>query len=467
MNAVQGAKAGFFRKSSDVDMTSGSILRHIISFALPLLLGNLFQQFYNTVDTWVVGNYVSDSAFSAVGTVGPIINMLIGFFTGLSAGTGVVISQYFGARQYTEVRESVHTALVVTFFMSILFTVVGILIVPWMLTLVNMPAELVPEATTYLTIYFAGSFGLLFYNMGAGILRAVGDSTRPFLCLVVCALANTAMDLVLVLGLGKGVEGVAYATLIAQLVSAILVIILLMRSKSCIQVKLKWMKVNWRMLGKIIAMGIPAAIQNSIVNISNVFVQGYINFFKSDAMGGWTAYNKLDSLLWLPASSISLAATTFVGQNMGKGQISRAKKGLWVSVGFCAACSVILAIPLIIFAPYCVGFFNSNEAVIQAGTDIIHHLTPLYVIVCMNTVVLAAIRGAGKSKESMLIGIASYVGFRQLYLFIVSRVRNELIPIAMSYPAGWIFCLILWVILVWRMDWEKGVILRTHKPEKS
>ena len=270
----------------DVDMTQGSILQHIINFAFPLLIGNIFQQLYNTVDTWVVGNYVSNEAFSAVGTVGPIINMLIGFFTGLSSGAGVVISQYYGAKRFDKVHDAVHTSIVMTLLLGVVFTAVGILMIPPMLNLMKTPAEVFPESSAYLTIYFAGVLGLMLYNMGSGILRAVGDSKRPFYFLVVSAVLNTILDLVFVLVFNMGVRGVAWATIIAQFVSAILILITLMRTEICIKLILRDLKMDWEMLKKVVRVGIPAAIQMAITSFSNIFVQSYINYFGAVCMSG-------------------------------------------------------------------------------------------------------------------------------------------------------------------------------------
>ena len=252
------------KRKNDVNMTEGSIIRHLVVFAAPLLVGNIFQQLYNTVDTWVVGKYVSNEAFSAVGTVGPIINMLIGFFLGLSSGAGVVISQYYGAGRTEEVRKTVHTSLMMTILLGLLFTGLGIALIPGMLALMNTPAEVIPESTAYLTIYFAGVLGLMLYNMGAGILRAVGDSTRPFYYLVVSAVINTVLDLVFVLRFDMGVAGVAWATIIAQGISAVLTLITLLRSDSCIRVSLRALRIHFDMLQKIIRVGIPAALQMAV-----------------------------------------------------------------------------------------------------------------------------------------------------------------------------------------------------------
>ena len=391
------------KRSRDVDMTEGNITRHIISFAFPLLIGNIFQQLYNTVDTWVVGNFVSNEAFSAVGTVGPIINMLIGFFTGLSSGAGVVISQYYGAGRNKEVHDTVHTSIVMTLILGVLFTGVGVTMIPYMLDLMKTPADVAPESTTYLTIYFSGIIGLMLYNMGAGILRAVGDSQRPFYFLVVCAVLNTVLDLAFVLGLHMGVEGVALATIISQGVSAVLVIITLLRTDSCIKVKLRDLRIHWSLLKKIFSVGIPAALQLSITAFSNIFVQSYINFFGPDCMSGWTAYSKVDQLLFLPMQSIALASTTFVGQNLGKGQVDRAKQGVKHSIIIAVSATLIMMVPVIIFAAPIVGFFNDKPEVIQYGAMLLRWLSPFYVMCCFNQVYAGALRGSGNSRAPMII----------------------------------------------------------------
>ena len=238
-------KTFFGKKRKDVDMTEGSIFRHLILFALPLLAGNVFQQLYNMVDTWVVGNYVSNEAYSAVGSVGFITNTLISFFLGLATGAGVVIGQYYGAGQKDKVQQAVHTAIAMTLGLGVIFTGLGLVSIPFMLDVMNMPASVRPEATTYLTIYFAGVMGLMLYNMGAGILRAVGDSQRPFYFLVVCAVLNTVLDLLFVLAFDMGVAGVAIATILSQSVSAALVIITLIRSDNCIKLRLKKIRIHW------------------------------------------------------------------------------------------------------------------------------------------------------------------------------------------------------------------------------
>lgn len=438
-------------RRTDVDMTEGNITRHIIVFAIPLLLGNIFQQLYNMVDTWVVGNFVSNEAFSAVGSVGPICNMLIGFFLGLSSGAGVVISQFYGARRYQEVEDTVHTAILLTGLMALAFMVVGNIMTPSMLRLMNTPEEVFPESEAYLRIYFTGVSGLMFYNIGSGILRAVGDSTRPFYFLVVSALLNVGLDLLFVLVLDMGVSGVALATVLSQGISAILILITLMCSDSCIKLKLYRLRIHWSMLRKICTVGIPAALQMTITSFSNVFVQSYINYFGADCMSGWTTYSKVDQLIFLPMQSIALASTTFVGQNLGKNQPERARKGVRNALLIALASTAIMMIPVIIFAAPIVRFFNAKPEVVEFGTVFLHWITPFYILCVFNQVYSGALRGAGNSKVPMIIMLTSFVAFRQVYLFIMARVCNEILPIAMGYPAGWLLSAVLTAVYYHRV----------------
>ena len=434
------------KRGRDVDMTQGNITKHLITFALPLLAGNIFQQMYNMVDTWVVGRYVSNEAYAAVGTNGPIINLLIGFFMGLSSGAGVVISQYYGAKRYEDVSRTVHTAMAMTLILALLFTGLGIYMTPFMLDIMNTPANVLPESTTYLRTIFSGIGGLMIYNIGSGILRAVGDSKRPFYFLVVCAVMNTVLDLVFVIRFKMGVQGVALATILSQAVSAALVLITLLRTRECIHLQPSKLRIHWDMLKKIFRVGIPAAIQMAITSFSNIFVQSYINFFGDNCMSGWTTYAKVDQLLFLPMQSIALASTTFVGQNLGSNQVERAKKGVTRALIIAMTSTVILMIPVMIFAPQIVAFFNSKPEVVDYGSMLLRYITPFYVLCCFNQIYSGALRGSGNSKAPMIIMLSSFVAFRQVYLFIMSRICNEILPIAMSYPAGWLLCSTLTLI---------------------
>ena len=418
-------------------MTKGNIARHLIDFAVPLLIGNIFQQLYNTVDTWVVGNYVSNEAFSAVGSVGPIINMLIGFFLGLSSGASVVIAQYYGARKDREVHDTVHTAILTTLILGVAFTILGLLLTPAMLRLMKTPEEVFPDSYAYLTIYFSGVIGLMLYNIGSGILRAVGDSTRPFYFLVVSAVINTGLDLLFVLVFDMGV----LATVIAQGVSAALVVIALMRSHGALRLRWKDLRISFSMLSKILRVGIPAAIQMAITAFSNVFVQSYINVFGSDCMAGWTAYSKIDSLFWMIVNAFGISITTFVGQNLGRGNEPRARQGVRRALAIAMAATVLVMIPVLVFAPQMTAFFNRKPEVVAYGALLLRCISPFYVLCCFNQVYAAALRGAGNSKATMIIMLCSFVLFRQVYLFIMSHyISHELLPLVMGYPAGWLVC---------------------------
>lgn len=459
-------KAKTMGKRRDVDMTEGSIVRHLILFAVPLLLGNLFQQLYNTVDTWVVGNYVSNEAYSAVGSVSPIINMLIGLFMGFSSGAGVVISQYYGAKRYEKVEEAVHTSILVTVLLSVVFAVVGILIAPYMLQLMKTPAEVFPESQAYLNIYFAGIVGMMLYNIGSGILRAVGDSQRPFYFLVVSALLNTVLDLLFVLVFGMGVEGVALATVIAQCVSGVLVMIVLMRSSSCVRLSLRKLTIRGEILKKIFRVGIPAALQMAITSFSNVFVQSYVNYFGQNAMAGWTTLTKVDQFILLPRQSLALSATTFVGQNLGRGQSERARKGVRVALIVAICATVGVMVPAVIFAPYVVRFFNAKAEVVEIGTMMMRYVMPFQVFGCFTQVCSGALRGAGNSRAPMVIMLVSFVAFRQCYLFVMANfICNEILPIIMGYPAGWILCGTLTLIYYLKADLAKNRLLDDRAKE--
>lgn len=437
----------FAHRRKDVDMTQGSIARHLFSFALPLLLGNIFQQLYNTVDTWVVGNFVSNEAFSAVGSVTPIVNLLIGLFMGLSTGAGAVISQFYGAKQTDQVQDAVHTAISMTLCLGVVFTAVGILFTPLMLQLMKMPENVMPDATTYLRIYFSGAMGLMLYNIGSAILRSVGDSRRPFHFLVVCALLNILLDLVFVLVFRMGVAGVAWATILSQSISAVLVLLTLIRSHEAVHLELTRLRLHWNVLKKILRVGIPAGLQLAVTSFSNVFVYSYINYFGYHFMSGWTAYNKINQFVLLPMQSISLAITTFVGQNLGAGLPKRAKKSVAVALAMSAASAALLLIPVVIFAPSLVRFFNPVPEVVDFGTRLLRIISPFYLVYCVHDTLGGALRGAGNGKVPMLVTLCCFVGFRQLYLYVMANyICNEAIPIAMAFPAGWVLSAIIVLI---------------------
>ncbi|AGC68250.1 multidrug resistance protein YpnP [Thermoclostridium stercorarium subsp. stercorarium DSM 8532] len=451
-------------KGKDKDLTKGSILGGLIEFSVPLLLGLIFQQLYNTVDTLVVGNFVGKEALAAVGSTTPIINTLIGIFTGFSMGANVIVSQYYGANDEKSVHDAVHTSIIMSFFFSIIITVIGIASAPIMLNLMDTPDDVIHEASVYLEIYFAGATGLVFYNMGSGILRAVGDSKRPLYFLIFSAVANTVLDLVFVINFKMGVAGVAWATVISQVLSAILVLIVLSRTSGPYRIYWNKLKLNKPMLESIIKIGLPSSVQQGITAFSNVFVQGYINKFGSAFMAGYSAYGKIDAIALLPMQAIAMGCTTFVGQNIGAGKIKRAKKGINISLILSMVFTVILLIPLIIFAEQAIMLFNSEPDVIYYGTLYMRFVSPFYLLSCINQVYAGALRGSGDTRAPMIIMLSSFVAFRQIYLYVVSNIfRDNFYPILFAYPAGWLVCSILLVIYYHKSNWEhKRIIIKNN-----
>ncbi|MEE0970562.1 MAG: MATE family efflux transporter [Clostridia bacterium] len=443
-------------KKSEADMTKGSIAGNIIMFALPLLAGNLFQQLYNMVDTLVIGKYGETGEYAAVGSVAPVINILIGLFMGLSSGAGVVISQFYGAKKDDKVRDAVHTSVAMTLIMGVVFTVIGVLMTPFFLKIMlstDTAEELMTfeYAKTYLTIYFSGVMGLMIYNMCSGIMRAVGDSRRPFYFLIVSSVVNIILDLVFVTVFDMGVAGVALATVIAQWCSAIIAIITLLRTTSCVKIVIKRIKLHFELLGKIVGVGIPAALQMALTSFSNMFVQSYVagaNGVQDINLGAWTSYSKIDQFLFLPTQSISLAATTFVAQNMGIANEKRARKGVRISVALSASVTTVLIVLVMTFSSFFASIFkNDNEEIVKLAAVLLRYITPFYICTCINQIFAAVMRGAGNSRVPMLIMLSTFVGLRQIYLFTMSNfISNDLINIGMGYPCGWVACSIAMLV---------------------
>ena len=438
-----------------MDMTQGTIWKQLIYFAFPLLIGNLFQQLYNTVDSVVVGNFVSTEALAAVGSVTPIINMLVGFFSGLATGAGVVISQFFGAKNGQMLHKAVHTTLLMTVGLGVIFTFIGIFMTPMMLNLMSTPADVFDGAALYLRIYFGGVLGLMLYNMVSGILRAVGDSKRPLYFLILSSLLNVVLDLAFVLIFHWGIAGVAIATIIAQFISAFLLLVVLARSDEDYKLVLRDLKMDAEILKRIVRIGLPAGLQMAVTSFSNVFVQSYINRFGSACMAGWTSYSKIDQFVLLPMQSLSLSATTFVGQNLGAGNLSRAKKGTRVSMAISVAITAVLTVLLIAFSSQLLMLFNQDENVLYYGNIFIRYLAPFYVICCINQIFAGSLRGAGDATGPMIIMLLSFVVFRQIYLFVGSQFFDSIIFVGLGYPAGWLACSVFMAIHYFRGRWEK------------
>ena len=442
-------------KSGEVLMTEGCIWKHIVRFALPLALGYLFQQLYTTVDSIVVGNYVGKEALAAVGTTSPIINTLIGFFSGLATGGSVVIAKNYGAGNAKRVEKAVHTAITVILLFSVFATVLGVFMVPYMLNLMSTPADVYDEAEAYLQIYFAGVSSLMIYNMGSAILRAVGDSVRPLCYLICSSFVNVVFDIIFVKYMSMGVAGAAYATILSQVISAILVLVSLTVSKGMYRLHWNRLRIEMGVLKEIIYIGMPSALQQSITAFSNVFVQSYINAFGSSVMAGWSSYIKIDQFVVIPANSISMSITTFVGQNLGAFKAYRANKGTKISVGIAAAATAAVVAVLVAFAPQAIMLFNRETAVVECGTMLLRVMTPFYIVWSVNMILSGSLCGAGDTRMATLIKLFSFVIFRQIYLFAVSRLfPNVLFAVAIGYPIGWTLSAVLITVYYIRKNKE-------------
>lgn len=436
------------------DMTQGTIWKHLLAFALPLMIGNLFQQLYNTVDSIVVGQFVSKQALAAVGSTTSIINMLVGFFSGVSVGAGVIISQRFGAKDPEGVHKAVHTTISLTLIIGLIGTVVGIVLAPIMLTLMKTPQDVFVEAKAYLQIYFGGISGLMLYNMGSGILRAVGDSRRPLYFLVFSSCVNIVLDLLFVLGFHMGVEGVAYATIIAQFSSAALIYFTLYRTHDVHRFQPKKLRIYPEMVRSIIRVGLPAGLQQALTSFSNVFVQGYINSFGTNCVAGWSCYHRIDQFILLPMQSISMASTTFVGQNIGHRDLKRTEKGIRTAVMLSIVVTGILIGLVVIFCAPLIKIFNDDPGVVEYGVMFIRLISPFYLIICFNQIYAGALRGAGDAKAPMFIMLFSFVLFRQLYLAIGTQFINTEWFVGLGYPAGWAMCSTLQLLYYYKSKWR-------------
>ena len=442
------------KKTTVRDMTEGSIVKQVILFALPLMLGNIFQMLYNTVDSIVVGNFVGTQALAAVGSTTMIVNMMVFFFNGFSTGAGVVIANFFGARDMKALHKTIETTMAATFVLSIVFTVAGVASVKPMLRFMATPEDVFEEATVYLQIYIGGISGLLVYNMGSGILRAVGDTMRPLYFLILTSVLNILLDLVFVLGFHSGIEGVAWATILSQFISAILVLMLLTRSTDVYRMTWRDMKIDRAILGRIFAVGLPAGIQSVITAFSNVFVQSYVNAFGSSCMAGWSCYNKLDQFVMLPMQSMAMAATTFVSQNIGAEKESRANQGTVVTVSMSVGVTAVIVALLCLFAAPAVGLFSPDAEVIEFGVLFIRANCFFLLFNCVNHVLAGALRGLGDSRGPMVIMLLAFVGIRQIYLLVVTRfIANTPFLVGFGYPVGWTSCCVIelaYFFLRWR-----------------
>lgn len=435
-------------------ITEGPIWKNMLRYFWALLLGAFFQQLYNTVDAVIVGRAVSSDALAAVGgSAAMVVNLFIGFFLGLSSGASVVISQFYGAGRKKEVESAVHTAIALAITGGIVLTVIGVLISSWIISAMNTPAETVEASTIYLRIFFLGMVPNFVYNIGAGILRAIGDSRRPLIVLVISCFTNIILDLffVVLLGLGKkgdiyGTIGVAVATILCQLISAVIVIAILANSEDCYRLELKKIRFDMPMLERIISIGLPAGIQTTMYTLSNIIIQIAINEFGKDAASAWAAYGKIDVLFWMSISSLGTAVTTFAGQNYGAGKYDRVRRTTRESFALAAAITIPLSLFIYNFGDMLLRIFVTNEEVIRIGLIMLRFLVPFYITYIGVEVFSCVLRGMGSSLVPMLITLSGVCVLRVGWILFVFPYNRTIEMIETSYPITWITTTILFSI---------------------
>jgi len=430
-------------------MTEGTIWKQLLLFSVPLLLGNLFQQMYNAVDSIVVGNYIGPQALAAVGSSAPVINLLVSIFMGISVGAGVIISRYFGARNIENLQDSIHTSLAFSIAAGIIMTIVGVLLSPLILQWIGTPQDVMGNSVLYLRIYFCGILSVLVYNMGSGILRAVGDSKNPLYFLIVSSITNIILDLLFVVVLKMGIAGVGWATLISQTISAILTLILLIKTKQEYKVTLKKIRFHKERLIEIIRLGLPSGIQNGVVSFSNVIVQSNINAFGSVAMAGCGAYTKIDGFAILPVMSFSMALTTFTGQNMGANKLERVHQGAKTGIFMSVATTVVISVLLELFGPQVLSIFTDNQQVIHYGLYMLHILAPCYIFLAISHAFSGIIRGAGITTIPMIVMISCWCVLRMAWILTSVPIFHDIGVVFMGWPITW-FASALWLFLYYK-----------------
>lgn len=419
-------------------MTHGPIWKKITLFALPVLVGTLFQQLYSTIDSLIVGNYLGSAALAAVSSTDALLFMLIGFVAGGSVGAGVVVARYFGARKIAHMKSAIYTTIILGLIMGVFLTVVGILITPKLLVWISTPDDVMEDSLVYLRIYFAGSVGLVMYNVLLGILQALGDSKHPLYYLLVCSVINVVLDLLFIVQFGWGVGGAAFATIISQFVSAVLCFLQLLYTKEIYHIRIRDIKPDLKIVKEIVRMGLPAGCQNSIIGFANVIVQNYINIFGALVMAGCGAYIKIEGFVFLPISSYSMALTTFVGQNLGAGEFDRIKRGARFGIITSAVVSQLLAVIFLIYSEPLFAIFDPNPEVIAAGTLKMRICAPFFFALSYSYSIGGIVRGAGKSMVPTVIMVTCWCVIRIIILLAVVPATHNIVHVHALYSITWL-----------------------------
>lgn len=434
-------------------LTEGSIWKSMLFFAFPILLGNIFQQLYNTADAFIVGRFLEKNAYAAVSSSGSLIFLLVGFFTGIAVGAGVVIARYYGAKDYDKLHTAIHTTLAFGLAAGIILTVLGMTLTPQLLRLMKTDPQVLPNSVAYFRMYFAGSIAIVLYNMCVGILQAVGDSRHPLYYLILSSLINIGLDLLFVGVFGLGVWSAATATTIAQFISLGLCLYRLCHYDTVYHVQLHKIRFNFPMLRQIVHFGLPSGVQNSIIAFANVIVQSNINAFGADAMAGCGTYSKLEGFAFLPITCFTMALTTFVSQNLGAHQYDRVKRGVRFGILCSVTMAEIIGALIFLFSPALVALFQNDPPVIAIGVKQAHIEAFFYCFLAFSHCIAAIMRGAGKPTVPMFVMLAVWCVLRVSYISIVVPLAGRIEVVFSAYPLTWFTSSVIFLIYFLKSDW--------------
>lgn len=444
--------------SSDRQITEGVIWKQLLLFFFPILAGTFFQQMYNIVDTIIVGRFVGTDALASVGASAPLLNLINGFFIGVSTGATVILSQFFGAKDRKNVQRALHTGIALALLLGGIALTVGQLFVPRILRIIGTPEDCYAGSVLYCRIYFCGAVASMVYNMGAGILRAIGDSKRPMYFLMICCAVNIAGDLLFVCALGMGVAGVGIATVLAQLISAVLVIRVLMRQPEQTRLDLRAIRFHGNLMGNILRIGVPAGIQLMMFDFSNLIVQSSLNSFGSVPVAAWAAFGKTDSFTWMISGAFGVSVTTFVGQNFGAQKYDRVRKSVWVCMGLSIAIVGLLSILEYTFRSPILSIYTADPAVIAVGAEMISRIVPFNAVFMPIEIFAGTMRGTGYAMQPTLIMCICVCVFRMIWVLIVVSRVHTIAMLTLAYPISWIICATVFFIAYLRGNWLKSRI---------
>ena len=428
----------FNKINSMNSITQGNILKSLLKFFFPLLLGTFFMQLYNTIDAIIVGRFVGKIALAAVGgSPAVFVNLIVGFFNGVASGSSVIISQYYGAKDADSLHKAVDTSILMSIAGGIILTLAGIFFTKPVLIITKCPEEVIGSSFLYLVIYFSGLIPMFVYNIIAGVMRGTGDSKTPLVILIIGCFSNRFLDLVFVFFLKAGIAGVAVATVICQIESALISICVLRKRKEVFNYRFSKMKMDLSILSKILRIGLPAGFQGSLYVISNLIIQSNINYFGTNTIAGWAVYSKIDGIFWMTVATFGLALTTFSGQNYGAGTYGRIKKATWITFALSFAATAIIVFCFLYWSENIYRLFTNDTEVLAKGIEIVKYLAPFYFVYLSIEILSGTVRGAGKSFAPTMITVFGICGLRLLWLFIAVPQHQTLTTVLISYPLTW------------------------------